>query len=405
MASASTLVNVIDLLRWVRRRYGLIIELAGYGCWLLVDLVVAVNSGSVLGPAAGMIVAGIALLRWRDGADIAHVAATAIGTSLLFSAFSATRLLDRYLPLLSTGPTLTEMSFVEQLAMAILVIAVLRRCQLKTALLLTGAAAVAIVGSPLLRTTEAVPELFGVLSAIGWGGAVAIGLALREVATRRQATLDDVRSAERMELARELHDVVAHHVTGIVVAAQAAAVVARTSPDDVDRALAAIEVAGTDALAAMRRMVGVLRGQDSDGARTPGAELREVPTLVSRFDPDARLVRLTIDSGLEHAVLPPGVAATGYRVVQEALTNVRRHAPDVANVEVDVRLREATLLVTVRNDGVPVAQRVPRGGVGGFGLAGMAERVAALDGQLTAGPTAPGVWTVAARIPLQGRSR
>jgi signal transduction histidine kinase len=196
--------------------------------------------------------------------------------------------------------------------------------------------------------------------------------------------------------------VVTHHVTGIVVAAQAAAVVARTSPDDVDRALAAIEIAGTDALAAMRRMVGVLRGQDTEGARTPGAELREVATLVERFDPERRLVRLTTDPGLEHAVPPAGVAATGYRVVQEALTNVRRHAPDAAVVEVDVRIREGALLVTVRNDGVPLVPVGPRGGAGGFGLAGMAERVAALDGRLAAGPTAPGVWTVSAWLPLRG---
>ncbi|HYH28994.1 MAG TPA: ATP-binding protein, partial [Pseudonocardia sp.] len=156
-----------------------------------------------------------------------------------------------------------------------------------------------------------------------------------------------------------------------------------------------------DALTAMRRMVGVLRGQDTEGARTPGAELREVPALVARFDPDGRLVRLVGDAGLEHAVLPPGVAATGYRVVQEALTNVRRHAPEAATVEVDVRIREEALQVSVRNDGVPPGPVGPRPG-SGFGLVGMGERVAALDGALTAGPTAPGVWTVSARLPLRG---
>jgi signal transduction histidine kinase len=178
--------------------------------------------------------------------------------------------------------------------------------------------------------------------------------------------------------------------------------VARTSPDDVDRALAAIETAGTDALTAMRRMVGVLRGQDAEGARTPGAELREVRTLVGRFDPDGGLARLTTDPGLEHAVLPAGVAATGYRVVQEALTNVRRHAPEAATVEVDVRIREEALLVSVRNDGVPPGPVGPRPSGSGFGLVGMGERVSALDGTLAAGPTAPGVWTVSARLPLRG---
>jgi signal transduction histidine kinase len=290
-------------------------------------------------------------------------------------------------------------SFTEQLALAILVVSVLRGSTLRTAMLLTAAAAVAIVWAPLGRIAGELA--FAVFSAVGWGGAVAIGLTLREIETRRRVALEDVRTSERMELARELHDVVAHHVTGIVVAAQAAAVVARTSPDDVDRALAAIETAGTDALAAMRSMVGVLRGQDSDGARTPGAELAEVRTLIERFDPDARMVRLTTDDGLEHAVLPAGVAATGYRVVQEALTNVRRHAPEATAVEVDIRLRDHSLHLAVRSDGVR-ATADPRGGSSGFGLAGMAERVAALNGDLSAGPTAPGVWTVAARLPLEG---
>jgi signal transduction histidine kinase len=212
-----------------------------------------------------------------------------------------------------------------------------------------------------------------------------------------------------MELARELHDVVAHHVTGIVVAAQAAAVVARKKPEEVDRALAAIETAGTDALAAMRSMVGVLRGQDgNEGARTPGAELAEVRTLIQRFDPDARMVRLTTDPGLEHAVLPAGVAATGYRVVQEALTNVRRHAPEATAVEVDIRVRDHALVLAVRSDGLrpmTTPRATPRGGAGGFGLVGMAERVAALDGALSAGPTGPGVWTVAARLPLDRQQK
>jgi signal transduction histidine kinase len=111
--------------------------------------------------------------------------------------------------------------------------------------------------------------------------------------------------------------------------------------------------------------------------------------------------RLTTDPGLEQAVLPPGVAATGYRVVQEALTNVRKHAPDARAVEVDVRIREEALLVSVRNDGVSAAPASGRPG-GGFGLVGMGERVAALDGTFTAGPTAPGVWTVSVRVPLRG---
>ncbi|WP_232661698.1 sensor histidine kinase [Pseudonocardia sp. TRM90224] len=395
---------MIRTLRWIRQHLVLFAELAGYVFWFLIDLVFAANASSGLNLVAGVTVAGIVLMRHRPGVGLAPVATIAISVSLTFSVLAGVSSLGGRFAGLWGNASLTDLSFTEQLALAVVVVQVLRRLPLRTALTLAAFGAVAIVASPLARSAEVGIGTFVLLSSLGWGGAAAIGLVLREIDTRRRAALDDVRTAERMELARELHDVVAHHVTGIVVAAQAAGVVARKSPEEVDKALAAIETAGTDALAAMRRMVGVLRGQDNDGARTPGAELAGVETLIERFDPDERLVRLTTDPGLTSAVLPAGVAATGYRVVQEALTNVRRHAPEAAVVEVDIRIREEALHVHVRNDGVPTVPHQPRGGSGGFGLVGMSERVAALGGGLTAGPTAQGVWTVAARLPL-GRAR
>ena len=390
---------MIHLLRGVGRNLGLVTELAAYAMWFVLDFAITASTGAPLGLVAGVLVPAIVALRRRAGQALVPAASAAIGTSLTISVIGS----PPVVALLGSVDHAAFVSFAEQLALAVVVVAVLRSCALRPAMVLTAAAALAIVGSPLLRSAGPGSEGFSLLSALGWGGAAAIGLVLRELGTRRRAALDDARSAERMELARELHDVVAHHVTGIVVAAQAASVVTRSSPDDVDRALVAIEIAGTDALAAMRRMVGVLRGQDTEGARTPGAELREVTTLVQRFDPGGTLVRLTTDPGLEHAVLPAGVAATGYRVVQEALTNVRRHAPEASTVEVDVRIREEALLVSVRNDGVPAVPVVPRAGASGFGLAVMGERVSALDGSFTAGPTAPGVWTVAVRLPLRAR--
>ncbi|GAA3247115.1 histidine kinase [Pseudonocardia petroleophila] len=381
---------MIRLLRRVRRHSGLTAEVLGYLIWYLVDVLLLVSGGSRINVVGGLVVPLVVLWRRRTGVALVPVAAVAMGASIVVTAVVA----------VAGPPVATDISFAEQLALAVLVVAVLRRAPLRTAVLLTSVAALAIVGSAWLRTPEGIPSL-AVLSALGWGGAVGIGLLVRDAETRRRAALEEVRSGERMELARDLHDVVAHHVTGIIVAAQAAAVVARTSPDDVDRALAAIENAGVDAMAAMRAMVGVLRGQDAEGARTPGAELGGLPTLVSRFDPGGEVVRLAGDPGLVHAVLPAGVAATGYRVVQEALTNVRRHAPEAATVEVDLRLRGEELLVSVRNDGVPSA--LPAPGPRGFGLVGMAERVTALGGDLTAGPAGPGLWSVAARIPLARR--
>ncbi|GAA1867665.1 histidine kinase [Pseudonocardia ailaonensis] len=378
------------------RHAGLAVELLAYVFWLLVDCLQASAMifresfavQHVATPAAGMVVAGIVLLRRRPGITAEQVAWLAFGASVT-------------LTVLSRIASVPAMSFAEQLALAVVTVAALRKAADKQALLLVAAALVPIVGSPLLRipigsTTDA----YSVLSAMGWGGTVAVGLVWRAAEARRRTQVDDARTAERMELARELHDVVAHQVTGIVVAAQAASVVARTAPDEVDRALEAIERAGTDALTAMRQMVGVLRGSSSDGARTPGAELGGIPELVSLFDPAGELVRLRADPGFEHAVLPAGVAATGFRVVQEALTNVRRHAPEASAVEIEIRMRAEELQVGVRNDGVRARRETP-GGPGGFGLVGMAERVAALDGTLLAGPAGPGTWSVSARLPIR----
>jgi len=379
------------------RHAGAVAEVLAYLFWLLADGVQAwaMIDGRALAPqhlvtpAAGVLVAGIVFVRRRPGVAAEQVAWIAYAASV------ALTVLSRLVHVPAT-------SFAEELALAVVTVAALRRASDRRAVLFCAVALVPILAAPLLRTPiGATSDAYAVLATMGWGGTIALGLVWRAAEARRRTQLDDARSAERLELARELHDVVAHQVTGIVVAAQAAAVVARTSPDEVDRALEAIEHAGTDALTAMRQMVGVLRGGtgSSDGARTPGAELGAVPGLVSRFDPAGDLVRLRTDPGFEHAVLPAGVAATGFRVVQEALTNVRRHAPEASVVEIEIRIRGEELQVGVRNDGVRARREVP-GGDGGFGLAGMAERVAALHGTLQAGPVGPGTWAVTARLPL-----
>jgi signal transduction histidine kinase len=380
------------LSRFVRHA-GLTAEVLAYVFWLLVDGVatLGVDRGwpSVATPVVGALIAGVVLLRRRDGVDVLRTAALAYALSVLIT-------------LGSQVVGAPSMAFTEQLALAVVTVAALRRAGDRTALAVCGAAVIALVGSAAFRADIGTARsAFTMLSALGWGATIAVGLVIRENEARRRNQLADARSAERMDLARELHDVVAHQVTGIVVAAQAAAVVARTSPEEVDKALLAIENAGGEALTAMRRMVGVLRGQE-EGARTPGADLADIAEMVHRFDPEARLVRLKTDPGLEHAVLPAGVAATGFRVVQEALTNVRRHAPTASAVEIEIRIRDEVLVVGVRNDGVRTGGPGAIGGESGFGLAGMSERVAALDGTLHAGPTGSGVWTVTARLPLTG---
>lgn len=238
--------------------------------------------------------------------------------------------------------------------------------------------------------------LFGGTYVIGVGA----GVYLRDLDRQRHLAAETARLDERMDLARELHDLVAHYVTGIVVQAQAARVVADRDPAAAGEALDRIEGAGKDALGAMRRLVGSLR--DDDGAPVaPPVGLAGLDDLVGTSGTLGLAVELTIDDDAHHR-LPGAVAASTHRIVQEALTNVRRHAVDAGRARVDVRVDGGTLVVTVDDDG-----RQPVGGHRtdprrGYGLVGMQERAQALGGTLTAGPLDPPAhgWRVQARLPL-----
>jgi signal transduction histidine kinase len=243
---------------------------------------------------------------------------------------------------------------------------------------------------------------FVFLGMLAWGGALASGAWLRLLDIRRRLAIDTARRDERLELARELHDVVAHHVAGIVVQAQAARIVAAKRPDTLDATLAGIESAGSDALAAMRRVVSLLRDPGDSGGVTPGPG--QLSDLVGRFAGHGPAVQLNLSAGSQPR-WPPEVAATVYRVVQEALTNVILHAPEAASVTVTVRDGGSGVTVEVTDD----APRRTLGGSpwltpgGGHGLIGMRERAQALGGTLQAGPGPDGGWVVAATLPLPAR--
>jgi signal transduction histidine kinase len=226
------------------------------------------------------------------------------------------------------------------------------------------------------------------LNALAWCGAVITGLGLRLLDDRHRVAAEEARRDERLELARELHDVVAHHVTGIVLQTQAARVVRRRDPDRLDEHLAGIEAAGSAAMTAMRRVVGLLRDDDDTVSLAP----EQLGELVARFDGPA--VRLRLPDG--STAWPPEVTSTVYRVVQESLTNVARHAPRARSVEVSVGQDGSSITVAVVDDGPP-ARRYR----GGYGLVGMRERVEALGGTLSAGPGDGAGWAVRARLPVR----
>jgi signal transduction histidine kinase len=209
---------------------------------------------------------------------------------------------------------------------------------------------------------------------------------------------------ERLRLARELHDVVAHSMSVIAVQSGVGAHVAASRPEEVGKALAAIEATSRAALEELRRLLGVLR-QDSEpqASLTPVPGLADLDSLLAEVGKAGLAVRLRVEG--TPLQLPPGVDLSAYRIVQEALTNVVKHAgPARAQVVVGYRDKEVTVEVT--NDGRSTAALASDRRAGtGHGLIGMRERVAAFGGDLEVGPGLDGGFRVAARLPLAAQRR
>jgi signal transduction histidine kinase len=241
--------------------------------------------------------------------------------------------------------------------------------------------------------------IFALFLALAATGAATGGTYLRLLATGRKREMAKVRAEQRAEFARDLHDFIAHHVTGIVVQAQGARYVAEQDPQHVIDALERIERAGAETMTSMRRMVGILRNPDAalDAPLAPLAGVTDLTPLLAGFNGTATApARLHVDGGLEE--LPVEVSTSAYRVVMEALTNTRQHAPDARSVDVFVRRTPDWLLVRVTDDGATPRTAPARGH--GFGLVGLTERVRAIGGIFTAGPGIAGGWVVDAALPL-----
>jgi signal transduction histidine kinase len=222
----------------------------------------------------------------------------------------------------------------------------------------------------------------------------ALGASARFRATARERQQAQMRSRERERLARELHDTVAHHVSAIVISAQAGRVVARSNPAAAVDALEGVEEEGARTLEEMRAMVAALRDRGAGAELTPGgvADLERVVQA-----PGGRLrVDLRLDGELD--ALPPAVDTAVYRIVQESVTNAMRHAVDATEVVVHVTGETRAVRVTVRDNGARVSR-----GRDGYGLAGLRERATLLGGELRAGPGADQGWCVEAELP-RGRA-
>jgi len=202
-------------------------------------------------------------------------------------------------------------------------------------------------------------------------------------------------AAERGRIARELHDVVAHSMSVMVVQAGAARRIIADDPERAREALRSIEVTGRDALAEMRRLLGVLRREErEDATLAPQPGLAQLPALVRRFTDAGLTVDFSVDPG--GRALPPGADLSAYRIVQEALTNTLKHA-NATRARVAVRADADGVEVEVTDDGRGATARAE---ADGKGLIGMRERVAFFGGDFRAGPRPGGGFAVWVRFPL-----
>ncbi|MFI8498380.1 sensor histidine kinase [Streptomyces sp. NPDC085524] len=262
-----------------------------------------------------------------------------------------------------------------------------------------GVAAVALWPVPMVWADGSWLDVFGAAAfwAVPAFGAVGLGGHLRRQEGMTRRAVQDARRDQQLELARDLHDFVAHDVSAIVVQAQAARFVAAKDPGQAVRALERIETAGLSALESLDRTVHALR-EASGGPTAPVPGLAELPAVVERFEGG------TLEADPEAVrELSREADTTAYRVAVEALTNVRRHAAGAATVRVAVSRAEGGVELSVANSAV----RRGGGGLlpgrrrGGTGLAGLRGRVEAVGGTLSAGPNPDGGWRVCAVFPAQ----
>jgi signal transduction histidine kinase len=225
----------------------------------------------------------------------------------------------------------------------------------------------------------------------------------RRLEQAREADSRAARAEERSRIARELHDVVAHHVSVMTVQAGAARRILHRDPESVQDALSTIEQMGRTALGEMRRLVGVLR-TEAEPARSelsPQPGVHDVSGLVEQLRETGLQVQLWIEG--ESRSLSPGVDLAAFRLVQEALTNTLKHAGPQARAWVRIQYADRQLEVEIEDDGRGLVAGLarPAGNGNGHGLMGMRERVALYGGDLRIGPRSGGGFEVRARFPLE----
>ena len=254
------------------------------------------------------------------------------------------------------------------------------------------------------------------ITALWFAGWLVASLILGETTRSRRAYLDEVErraldaersreeeahrraSEERIRIAREIHDVLAHRISMISVQSGVGAHLLDRDPDQARSALIAVNQASKEALQELRATLGLLRQVDGPESRSPAPGLAQLERVMASATAAGVDVRLDVSG--QPRDLPTGVDLAAYRIIQESLTNVIRHAR-AATARIAIAYRRADVVIEIEDDGRGVDEHEPSA-VGGNGLLGMRERAAALGGDLEAGPGAAGGFRVRARLPLDG---
>jgi signal transduction histidine kinase len=260
-------------------------------------------------------------------------------------------------------------------------------------------------------------HVMDLVTALWFAGWLVASLILGETTRSRRAYLEEVEqraieaertredearrraSEERIRIARELHDILAHRISMISVQSGVGAHLMERDPDQARRALLAVNQASKEALRELRATLGLLRQVDGPEPRSPAPGLAQLESVLASATAAGVEVRLDV-SGLPRD-LPTGVDLAAYRIIQESLTNVIRHAR-AATARIAIAYRRADVVIQVEDDGRGADDRDRAFESGGNGLLGMRERATALGGELDAGPLARGGFRVRARLPLDG---
>jgi signal transduction histidine kinase len=260
-------------------------------------------------------------------------------------------------------------------------------------------AALMVLLSHLFTNNAALPGFFGVIPASAWVVVpFAIGVTVRltreSAARARTEALRQRVDDERLRVAQEVHDIVGHGLAAIKMQADVALHLLARKPEQAEVALETISRTSSEALDELRATLAVVRRTGSDSARSPAPSLTRIDELRQRMSEAG--VEVRFDTVGEARVLPAVVDLTGYRIVQESLTNVLRHS-GAEHAEVTVRFETDAVIIAVSN---PI-DTVPDPG-DGLGIPGMRHRVRTLGGEFTAGPTGGGRFEVHARLPTGG---